>query len=156
MIRLVAMDVDGTLTDGGIYMDDAGGEFKRFHVRDGYGIEALMKSGVRVAFISGRASGATDRRARDLGVTLVVNGTGDKLTDLETMARELGVARSEVAFIGDDLRDVPCIEWSGLGVAVADAHDDVLSAADVITSARGGEGAVREVADRVLRANSAR
>jgi 3-deoxy-D-manno-octulosonate 8-phosphate phosphatase (KDO 8-P phosphatase) len=149
------MDVDGTLTDGGIYMDGANGEFKRFNVHDGYGIVSLIKSGVEVAFISGRASGPTDRRASDLGVTRVINGTEDKLADLVAMADELGIAQSEVAFIGDDLPDIPCIKWSGIGIAVADAHEEVLLSADVTTVACGGGGAVREAADYILRINSA-
>jgi 3-deoxy-D-manno-octulosonate 8-phosphate phosphatase (KDO 8-P phosphatase) len=154
MIRLVAMDVDGTLTDGGIYMDGSGGESKRFNARDGYGITELIRSGVRVAFISGRASGATVRRARDLGVDLVVNGAGDKLRELVSMAGELGITPPDVAFIGDDMPDAACIKWAGLGVAVADAHEGVLRVAGMITAARGGDGAVREVADYILRMNS--
>lgn len=154
MIRLVAMDIDGTLTDGGFYMDGSGCEFKRFDVRDGYGIVMLKKAGVEVAFISGRASPATDARARDLGVARVVNGTGDKLPHLAAMAGELGLDASEVAFIGDDLPDLTCIEWAGLGIAVADAADEVRAAAAWVSPKDGGRGAVRAAAERILWLNA--
>ncbi len=148
------MDIDGTLTDGGFYMDGSGNEFKRFDVRDGYGIVMLKKSGVEVAFISGRASSATDARACDLGVTWVVNGTKDKLPHLIAMADELGLDASEIAFIGDDLPDLTCIEWAGLGIAVADATETVLAAADWISPKEGGRGAVRAAAERILWLNA--
>ncbi|MDR3280411.1 MAG: HAD-IIIA family hydrolase [Synergistaceae bacterium] len=152
MIRLVAMDVDGTLTDGGIYMDGAG-EFKKFYVQDGYGIVSLIRSGVEIAFISGRHSPATDARAGDLGVKHVYNGTKDKLSDLKSLADKIGVSQSEVCFIGDDVPDIPCIEWAGLGVAVGDAVGEVKSSADMTTESPGGRGAVREAADRILSMN---
>jgi 3-deoxy-D-manno-octulosonate 8-phosphate phosphatase (KDO 8-P phosphatase) len=151
MIRLVAMDVDGTLTDGGIYMDGTGAEFKKFNVRDGYGIVKMLSLGIEIAFISGRYSKATDRRARELGVMRVFNGTADKLADLKSIAGEIGALQSEVAFIGDDIQDIPCVEWSGLGVAVGDAAEDVKAAADIVTSAYGGLGAVREAAEHIIR-----
>ncbi|MDL2264032.1 HAD-IIIA family hydrolase [Synergistaceae bacterium OttesenSCG-928-I11] len=154
MIRLVAMDIDGTLTDGGFYMDGSGNEFKRFDVRDGYGIVMLKKSGIEVAFISGRGSSATDARARDLGVQRVVNGTKDKLPHLVAMAGELGLDASEIAFIGDDIPDLTCIEWAGLGIAVADATDEVLSAADWVSPKDGGRGAVRAAAEHILWLNA--
>jgi 3-deoxy-D-manno-octulosonate 8-phosphate phosphatase (KDO 8-P phosphatase) len=153
MIRLAAMDVDGTLTDGGIYMDGDGGEFKRFNVKDGFGIVSLKKSGVEVAFISGRFSAATEQRARDLGVEHVVNGRSEKLPELIALAGELGLDASEVAFIGDDVQDIPCINWAGLGIAVADAQADVIAVADWVSSRRGGEGAVRDAADYIAQVN---
>jgi 3-deoxy-D-manno-octulosonate 8-phosphate phosphatase (KDO 8-P phosphatase) len=144
------MDVDGTLTDGGFYMDGHGGEYKRFDARDGYGIVMLRKSGVDVAFISGRESAATGARARDLGVERVVNGTKDKLPHLVAMADELGLDASEIAFVGDDMPDLECIEWAGLGIAVADAADGILAAADWISPKNGGRGAVRAAAEYIL------
>lgn len=154
MIRLVAMDIDGTLTDGGFYMDGRGSELKRFDVRDGYGIVMLMRSGVEVAFISGRRSGATEQRAKDLGVERVVNGTSDKLPDLVAMSGELGLDHSEVAFIGDDVPDVECMKWAGLGMAVGDASAEALAAADWVSVRPGGRGAVREAAEHILKLNS--
>jgi 3-deoxy-D-manno-octulosonate 8-phosphate phosphatase (KDO 8-P phosphatase) len=153
MIRLVAMDVDGTLTDGGIYMDGLGNEMKRFDVKDGTGISLLREASIETAFISGRASKPTDRRAKDLGVTRVVNGTSDKLADLKAMAAELGLDASEVAFIGDDLQDVECMKWAGLGIAVKDASQEALSAADWVSPRDGGHGALRDAALHIIRLN---
>jgi 3-deoxy-D-manno-octulosonate 8-phosphate phosphatase (KDO 8-P phosphatase) len=152
MIRLAAMDVDGTLTDGGLYFSGEA-EFKKFNVRDGQGIVELMKRGVEVAFVSGRYSEATGARARNLGVKRVFNGTSDKLDALSRLAEEMGISSSEVAFIGDDAPDVPCIEWAGLGMAVGDATEETKSAARLVLRARGGEGAVREAADLIIRRN---
>ena len=152
MIRLVAMDVDGTLTDGGLYMNGET-EFKKFNVRDGYGIAEMLKKGMEVAFISGRYSAATDTRALDLGVKKVFNGTKDKLSDLQMIAGELGLPREDVAFIGDDIPDIPCLQWAGLGMAVFDACDEVKSASDIVLNARGGEGAVREAARYIITLN---
>jgi 3-deoxy-D-manno-octulosonate 8-phosphate phosphatase (KDO 8-P phosphatase) len=149
------MDVDGTLTDGSFYMDGEGREFKRFNVKDGYGIVELIRSGVEAAFISGRNSAVTERRARELGVVRVINGVGDKLPCLMELADALGLDASEVAFIGDDVPDIACIKWAGLGIAVADAYPSVIEAADWVTRAGGGEGAVRESSDYILKMNSA-
>ena len=152
MIRLVAMDVDGTLTDGGFYMD-GDREFKKFNVHDGYGVVEMMRRGIEVAFISGRYSASTVARAKNLGVARVFNGTHDKMKDLGSLADELGLSRDEIAFIGDDIPDIPCIEWAGLGMAVGDAAAEVKAAANVVLSASGGHGAVREAADYIMRSN---
>jgi 3-deoxy-D-manno-octulosonate 8-phosphate phosphatase (KDO 8-P phosphatase) len=109
--------------------------------------------GIEIAFISGRHSNATEKRAEELGVTRVFNGTADKLAALVSIAGEIGALSSEVAFIGDDIQDIPCIEWSGLGVAVGDAAEEVKAAADITTFARGGAGAVREAAEHIIRRN---
>jgi len=152
-IRLVAMDIDGTMTDGGIYMNGEE-EFKKFDVKDGHGIAEMLKNGIEVAFLSGRYSAATEQRAKDLGVTWVFNGTANKLKDLEALAGGLGFSPSEVAFIGDDIPDLPCVEWAGLGIAVADAVDEVKASADITSSARGGAGAVREASEYILSLNA--
>lgn len=149
---LAAMDVDGTMTDGGFYMNGET-EFKKFDVRDGYGIAEMMRRGIEVAFVSGRYSPATDARAKNLGVTKVFNGASDKLNALMSLAGELGLSESEVAFIGDDAPDIPCIKWAGLGMAVGDARPEVKEAADVVLGSRGGEGAVREAAEYILELN---
>lgn len=153
MIRLVAMDVDGTLTDGGFYMDGDGHEFKRFDVRDGYGIVMLRFAGIRTAFISGRHSKATASRAAELGVDIVINGTDDKLRDLTRIANELCLSPEEVVFIGDDEPDKACVEWCGLGIAVADARGGLPEAADWVAPSRGGRGAVRDAAEYVMSLN---
>jgi len=151
-IKLVAMDVDGTLTDGGIYMNGEE-EFKKFDVRDGCAIVNLLKNGLEVAFISGRYSSSTDQRAENLGVSKIFNGTDDKMRDLENLSRELGVSPAEVAFIGDDIPDIPCIKWAGLGIAVGDAANETKAEADVVTGAYGGRGAVREAAEYIMKLN---
>lgn len=147
------MDVDGTLTDGGFYMDGEGNELKRFDVKDGYGIVMLKRAGIEVAFVSGRFSRATDQRAADLGVSRVINGTDDKLRELKKIASELGLSREEVAFIGDDAPDLSCVEWCGLGIAVADARGGLPESADWIAPSRGGFGAVRDAAEHILARN---
>lgn len=149
------MDVDGTLTDGAFYMNGRGEELKRFDVKDGYGIKMLQRAGVEVAFVSARGSDVTDARARDLGVSIVVNGSGDKLPRLEAIASERGLGREEVAYIGDDLPDVGCIRWAGVGMAVADSSREAIEAADWVSSRPGGRGAVREAAEHILRMNGA-
>lgn len=153
MIRLVAMDVDGTLTDGGFWMDGDGGEWKRFDVRDGYGIELLHRAGVETAIISGRRSKATEQRAAGLGVKRVVNGTRDKLAELKKMADELGLRSEEIAFIGDDEPDFSCVAWCGLGIAVSDARGGLPEIADWIAPHPGGFGALRDAAEYILARN---
>lgn len=153
MIKLFAMDVDGTLTDGGVYMDGRGGEWKRFDIQDGMGIARLKASGVVIAFVSGRPSPATDQRAKDLGVDRVYNGTGDKLSVLRELALELGLSREEIAYMGDDVNDLPAIEWAALGIAPANALPEVKAASNWVTNSCGGHGAVREAAERILELN---
>lgn len=150
MIRLFAMDVDGTLTDGGIYLDDQGGEWKRFDVRDGFGIAKLRNAGVTVCIISGRYSPVTKRRALELGIDIVRQDVEDKLGLLRDFAEEVGVCNTEVAYIGDDENDVECIRWAGMGFAPRDAQPAAREAADVVTEATGGNGAVREAVERIL------
>lgn len=153
MIKLFALDVDGTLTDGGVYMDGNGGELKRFDIQDGYGLVELLRSGVKVAFISGRYSAATQQRADGLGVTTCVNGTKDKLADLKKMAEQWGIEKSETAYAGDDLPDLECIKWAGLGMATANAVSEIKAAADWTSNSAGGHGAIRECAEHILRLN---
>lgn len=153
VIKLFALDVDGTLTDGGIYLGGNGKEFKRFNVRDGLGIKMLLQSGVKVVFISGRFSEATARRAEELGVTACLNGAGGKLEALKRILSEYGISREETAFAGDDMPDLECIKWVGLGIAVSNAVSEVRKAADVTMRAGGGYGAVREAAELILELN---
>ncbi len=148
------MDVDGTLTDGGIYVDGGEGEYKRFDVQDGMGIVLFRRWGGRVALISGRYSAATERRSRELNVDFLVNGCAEKLPILREVAEKMGAEPGEVVYVGDDVNDLECVEWAGLGVAVANAVAEVCAAADFVTTRRGGEGAVREVADKVLALNA--
>lgn len=153
MIKLFAMDVDGTLTDGGIFMDGAGGELKRFDVQDGQGIDQLQSQGVKVVFISGRYSAPTQQRADNLKITRCINGTHNKLQDLKSLATEWGIDASEIAYAGDDVPDIECIKWAGLGIAVANAHPSVINVADFVTVKCGGGGAIRECADKIIELN---
>jgi 3-deoxy-D-manno-octulosonate 8-phosphate phosphatase (KDO 8-P phosphatase) len=154
MIKLVALDVDGTLTDGGVYLDGAGGEFKRFDIQDGMGLVLLRRAGIPVAVISGRFSRATEGRARELGIEFLHNGVGEKLPVLKKLAADLGLKPEEVAFVGDDVNDLDCLRWAGLGISVANGRPEVREAADHVTQASGGYGAVREAAELVLALNS--
>lgn len=153
MIRLLVLDVDGTLTDGGVYLDGGGSEFKRFDIRDGMGLVRLRKAGVTLALISGRASRATESRALDLGIDRVHNGVDDKLPFLQQLAEELDLDAADVAYMGDDVNDLDCLRWSGLSMAPADARPEVLAVVDWVAPLGGGRGAVREAAELILRIN---
>lgn len=153
MIKLFALDVDGTLTDGYVYLDGHGGEIKRFDLQDGFGLVQLMELGVKVAFISGRYSAATQQRADGLKISRCINGTKDKLSDLKSLCQEWGITREEVAFAGDDIPDAECIEWAGLGIAVANARPEIKALANWQTERAGGCGAIRECVEHILSVN---
>ncbi len=152
-IRLLALDVDGTLTDGGVYMNGEGAEFKRFDIRDGMGIVRLRRAGVEVALISGRHSAATERRAGDLGITRLYNGVADKMSVLSALLDELGITFAETAFMGDDVNDVECLRAAGLAVVPADGVPEARAVADYVTFSPAGRGAVREAAELILAGN---
>lgn len=154
-IRLLVLDVDGVLTDGRLYFGASGEELKVFHVRDGAGLVALQRAGVTVAIVSGRNSPAVERRAAELGIRLVRQGATDKAHELEALAAKLGTTREEMACVGDDTPDLPMMRRTALAIAVADAHADVIEAADWVTTQKGGRGAVREVCDLLLHARQA-
>ncbi len=151
-VRLVIFDVDGVLTDGGIYLDAAGGEVKRFDVHDGTGIKYLQRAGIGTAILSGRRAGAVTRRARELGLSRVLQGYKVKLDGLRRLLRETGLPPDALCFVGDDLIDIPVMRAVGLAVAVPNARPEVRRAAHWVTRASGGRGAAREVAERILRA----
>lgn len=150
MFRLLAMDVDGTLTDGSVFIDAAGNEFKRFDIQDGMGMALFRKAGGKVAWISGRFSAVTELRARELHVDFLANGVAEKLPVLQKIAAEAGLTASEVIFIGDDVNDCECVRWAGLGIAVANAVPKLKASASRVTQRSGGSGAIREVVDMVL------
>jgi len=153
-IRLLVLDVDGVLTDGTLHISARGEEVKIFHVRDGSGLVALRRAGVVIAIISGRASGAVTRRAEELGIEHVRQGIADKGAALDALCAELGLARDEIACVGDDTPDLPMFERAGLAIAVADAHPNATARAHWVTQARGGRGAVREICDLLLAARA--
>jgi 3-deoxy-D-manno-octulosonate 8-phosphate phosphatase (KDO 8-P phosphatase) len=149
-IRLFALDVDGILTDGTVGVTSAGDEIKFFSVLDGIGLRRVLRAGLPVAWISGRESGATTRRAAELGVTRVIQGRTDKLPALQEVAAELGLAPGQCVYMGDDEIDAPALAWAGIGVTVPDAMPGAMAAARFATRRSGGRGAVREVCDLIL------
>jgi len=151
-IRLLVLDVDGVLTDGGIILDNQGNELKSFHVRDGHGIKMLIHSGIHVAIITGRSSKVVVLRAKELGITDVLQKCHDKRTAYKGLLEKYSLDDREVAYIGDDIVDLPLLKRAGLPVAVADAVDEVKSSAVFVTENRGGRGAVREVIEFILKA----
>jgi YrbI family 3-deoxy-D-manno-octulosonate 8-phosphate phosphatase len=152
-VRLVCLDVDGVLTDGGLHFGPDGGEWKRFDSRDGLGLAALVRAEYVVAFVSGRIAPCVAIRARALGVAADLQGVKDKAAAVEALRAKHGIAANEAVFVGDDLVDLPGFAAAGLGIAVADARPEVLAAADGILRAPGGYGAVRELAEALLRAS---
>ncbi|MFV3367828.1 KdsC family phosphatase [Pseudomonas sp. NY15435] len=151
-VRLAVFDVDGVLTDGKLYFLPDGGEFKTFNTLDGQGIKMLMATGVRTAIITGRSSPVVERRAKNLGINHLFQGREDKLVALDELLAELGLGYEEVAYLGDDLPDLPAIRRAGLGMAVSSGDAFVRQHADGVTQARGGEGAAREFCELILRA----
>jgi len=149
-IQAIITDVDGVLTDGGLFYDDHGNESKRFHVRDGFAMKAAMRAGIKVAVLTGRTSGVVHHRMTELGVDALVQGSGDKGKDFDDICRELGVAPEHACYIGDDLIDLPAMRRSGYGIAVADADPELLSRADWVTTRDGGNGAVREAVEHIM------
>jgi len=151
-VRLLLLDVDGVLTDGRIIWDSEGRESKQFFVGDGSAIKWLMRSGVAVAWLSGRSSAVVVKRAEELGVADVVQGAKKKLPAFRALLRRTGFRAEEVCYVGDDLHDIPVLKRAAVACAVADAPEEVKSVCQVVTRAAGGCGAVREVAERILRA----
>lgn len=149
-IRLLICDVDGVLSNGLIYMGNQGEELKAFHVRDGYGIRCLKKSGVEVAIITARSAELVKNRAQTLSITHLYQGQVDKSLAYKELLTKLNCQPEQVAYIGDDLIDLPVMNEVGLSVAVADAHPVVRKKAHYITRIVGGQGAVREVCDLIL------
>jgi 3-deoxy-D-manno-octulosonate 8-phosphate phosphatase (KDO 8-P phosphatase) len=151
-VKLLLMDCDGVLTDGRIELVGEKDEQKIFHTRDGHGLVLFHRAGLSSGIISGRTSGAVSRRARELGITYLRQGALDKIKDFEELLAEAEVEESEVAFIGDDVVDIPLMERAELAVAVADATRETREAAHYVTQLPGGYGAVREVTEIILKA----
>jgi 3-deoxy-D-manno-octulosonate 8-phosphate phosphatase (KDO 8-P phosphatase) len=155
-IQLLILDVDGVLTDGRLYFSARGEAQKVFHARDGHGIKLLMAAGVAVAAVSGRRSAAVAARMRELGVAHLIQGCGDKVAALHRLAKRLALDPLNCACMCDDTPDLPLMSAVGMAAAVADAHPLVRSAAHWISRTKGGEGAVRELCDALLRARAGR
>jgi 3-deoxy-D-manno-octulosonate 8-phosphate phosphatase (KDO 8-P phosphatase) len=151
-IKLLLMDCDGVLTDGRLWILEENDDQKSFHSRDGFGIELLHRAGLKSGVISGRNSTSLARRAHWLGMSYVRQGSEEKLDAFAEILAEAGVESSQVAFIGDDLNDIPLMLKSGLGIAVSDAARETCEHAHYVTEAPGGLGAVREVVELILKA----
>lgn len=150
-VKLLALDVDGVLTDGGLTIHGDGSETKKFSVLDGHGIRLWQRAGLQVAFLSGRASEPTNKRAGQLQVDYCLTDCYDKLPKLQEVLKKANLEYENVAYIGDDLPDLPVIRAVGFGVAVANAVDEVKQYADYVTTQPGGDGAVREVIEYILK-----
>ncbi len=151
-LKLLILDVDGVLTDGKLFFDNDGNEYKSFHARDGHGIKLLRQTGVEVAVISGRKSNSVALRMKSLGIEHVYQGHEDERTAFNELLCQVGVLPEQVAHVGDDLLDLPIMMRVGLAIAVNDANFAVKERADWCTSALGGHGAVREVCDLIMQA----
>lgn len=153
-VKVLSLDVDGVLTDGGLFYTDEGRIQRKYNVKDGVGIKRVQEVGIHVVIISAGASGSIPERAKTLGIEHVFTGVEDKLATLETLCAELGVEMSEAAHIGDDINDVALLEAVGCPIAVADAQPEAWAAADIITERNGGNGAVREICDVLVEINA--
>ncbi|MEW6250496.1 MAG: HAD hydrolase family protein [Planctomycetota bacterium] len=152
-IRALCLDVDGVLTDGGIYWDDAGRGWRRFDVQDGFAIRWFERLGGVVIVCSGKRSEAVTARGRELGVKHVIQGSRDKAGDVAEILQQLGLKFDQLAAVGDDLPDIPLLRRCGLAIAVANAAPEVKAAARLVTRRGGGRGAVREAIEHILRAS---
>lgn len=150
-IRLLLLDVDGVLTDGRIIYDNNGIESKAFHVRDGHGLKLLQRAGIKVGIITGRSSQVVSHRAAELGIDIVYQGAKNKLEPYEEILQQLNLTDQQVAYAGDDLVDLPILRRVGCSFTVSDAVADIKPYVDYITTLPGGQGAVREICDMLLR-----
>jgi len=150
-IKLLLLDVDGVMTDGRIIYLDDGGESKAFDVKDGHGLKLIQRAGIRVGIITGRQSEVVSRRAAELGIEIVYQGAKDKMLPFMEIMEKLKLEPCEVAYVGDDVVDLPVMRQAGFSATVADAVDDIKPYVDLVTSRPGGHGAVREICDFLLK-----
>src|SRR5690554_6990653 len=149
-IRLIALDVDGIMSDGRLYFSASGDELKAFNILDGLGLKQLMQAGITVAVITGRRSPLTEKRMNDLGITHLMQGREDKKVALQELVANMAISPGEIAYMGDDLPDLPALHFAGLGITVPNGYWLVQQQADYCTRANGGYGAVREACDLIL------
>jgi YrbI family 3-deoxy-D-manno-octulosonate 8-phosphate phosphatase len=150
-IRLLLMDVDGVLTDGGVILDNQGVESKCFNIRDGLGIRLWQDASGKAGIVTGRSSQVVKLRAAELDLEVVRQGVSDKLAEVKAIAATMKLRPEEIAYVGDDLPDLPAVRFAGLGVTVADAPEELRAAAHYVTSVSGGRGAVRELVEVLLK-----
>lgn len=153
-VKMLLLDVDGVLTDGSIIYDDGNVETKIFNVKDGLGIRLLIDAGIEVGIITGRASGALTNRCANLGIHHLYAGVKDKTSALDDILKKTGIKAEETAFMGDDLPDLAVLKKVGVSIAVNDADETVKKHVDMVTSRKGGDGAVREVCEGILKARN--
>ncbi len=150
-IKLLILDVDGVMTDGKIILDNEGNEIKAFHVRDGHGIKMAINAGIRIAIITGRKSNVVERRAKELGIRDVYQKALNKIEIYEEMIKKYTLEDEEAAFIGDDINDLLILQRVGLSISVSDADRHIRNKVDYVTKLGGGQGAVREAIDTILK-----
>lgn len=151
-IQLLVLDVDGVLTDGGLYVDDDGKPSKKFNVKDGLGIKLAQRFGIQVAILTGKTSHVVEHRAKELGIEHVIQGSKDKGADINALCETTGIPIRHTAMMGDDLPDLPAFAVVGFRFAVGDAVEETKAAADLVTTKPGGHGAVREAIEHLLKA----
>jgi 3-deoxy-D-manno-octulosonate 8-phosphate phosphatase (KDO 8-P phosphatase) len=151
-IKLIIFDIDGVLTNGTLFLGDDGQEYKAFNSRDGHGMRMLLECGLRAAIITGRKSNVVEHRMRDLGIDIVYQGFRDKRPAFRALLEETGLDTRHIAYMGDDVVDLPVMTRVGMAIATADAHPFVLQHADYVTRASGGAGAAREAIETILQA----
>ncbi len=152
-IKLLLLDVDGVLTDGRIIYDNQGNELKAFDVKDGHGLKLVQRAGIKTGIITGRSSEVVKKRAAELGFDILYQGALNKLDPYKEILAEYGLSDDEVAYVGDDVVDLPILRRVGFSATVADAVEDVLPLVDFVTKRPGGRGAVREICDMLVRAS---
>jgi 3-deoxy-D-manno-octulosonate 8-phosphate phosphatase (KDO 8-P phosphatase) len=151
-IQLVIFDIDGVLTNGTLYFDNQGEEYKAFNSKDGHGMRMLLECGLQAAIITGRQSDLVEHRMRDLGISIIFQGYRDKRPAFQALLQQTGLQPEQIAYMGDDVVDLPVMTQVGMAIAVKDAHPFVLQHADYITEKSGGCGAAREAIETILQA----
>ena len=151
-IQLIIFDIDGVLTNGTLYIGDDGEEYKAFNSKDGHGMRMLIECGLQAAIITGRKSNVVKHRMQDLGIEIVFQGYRDKRPAFQALLQQTGLAPEQIAYMGDDVVDLPVMNQVGMAIAVQDAHPFVLQHADYVTERPGGTGAVREAIETILQA----
>lgn len=149
-IKLVIFDIDGVLTDGGLYFDNNGHEYKAFNSKDGHGLRMLLECGVQAAVITGRKSKLVEHRMNDLGIDIIFQGYRDKRPAFAQLLQQTGLQPDQIAYLGDDVVDLPVMIQVGMSIAVSDAHPFVIEQADYVTQKAGGCGAAREAIEFIL------
>jgi len=151
-VKILLLDVDGVMTDGSIIYNDSGDEIKAFCVKDGLGIRLLMNAGIKIGVVTGRSSEALRHRCKNLHIEYIFDGVLNKAEILNKITEMTGIQASEIAYMGDDLPDIPIMRGVGIPIAVADAQENVIETACIVTSAKGGNSAIREVCEAILKA----